>query len=268
MIGLCHSAAEAIVRSARAIGRTQGEVDAHAVGLNHYTWFVQFRDARDGSDLLPDVHRWAFGAESSVGPVGRLLLEHVGVLPAIDDNHIGEYLPWAAELVGTDGYDFDRHDRRSSDDIEALEAWGSGARPVQPLLDEPSHEAQVDHSSAGIIGDVIARRTRRRPSFILPNRGYIDNLPADAAVEVPGLIVDGVPQGVPVGPLPEPVAALLRHELAIQEAAIEAAIQGSRDLAMRALLLDPTVGSAAAAERFLEDVLAEHRRYLPRFWAD
>jgi alpha-galactosidase/6-phospho-beta-glucosidase family protein len=268
MIGLCHSAAEAIVRGARALGRTQAEVDAHAVGLNHYTWFVQFRDARDGSDLLPDVHRWALGPDSPVGPVGRLLLEHVGVLPAIDDNHIGEYLPWAAELVGTEGYDFDRHDQRSRDDIAALEAWGSGDRSVQPLLDELSHEAQVDHSSAGIMGDVIAGRTRRRPSFILPNRGYIDNLPADAAVEVPGLIVDGVPQGVPIGPLPEPVAALLRHELAIQEAAIEAAIQGSRDLAMRALLLDPTVGSARTAERFLDDILAAHRRYLPRFWAD
>lgn len=268
MIGLCHSAAESIVRSARALGRTQAEVDAHAVGLNHYTWFVRFRDARDGTDLLPEVHRYALAGDSSVGPVGRLLLQHVGVLPAIDDNHIGEYLPWAAELVGTEGYDFAGHERRSRDDIEALEAWGSGARSVQPLIDELSHEAQVDHSSAGIMGDVIAGRTRRRPSFILPNRGYVDNLPADAAVEVPGLIVDGVPAGVPIGSIAEPVAALLRHELAIQEAAVEAAIEGSRDLAMRALLLDPTVGSATAAERFLDDILEAHRRYLPRFWAD
>jgi len=77
-----------------------------------------------------------------------------------------------------------------------------------------------------------------------------------------------VPQGVPIGPIPEPVAALLRHELAIQEAAVEAAIEGSRDLATRALLLDPTVGSATAAERFLDDILEAHRPHLPRFWAD
>ena len=268
MVGLCHSAAEAMARSARALGRTQADVDAHAVGLNHYTWFVSFRDGHDGTDLLPEVHRLALAPDSPVGPVGRLLLEQVGVLPAIEDDHIGEYLPWAAELVGTEGYDFDRHDRRSRDDVEALEAWGSGARSVRPLLDELSHEARLDHSSAGIIGDVIAKRTRRRPSFILPNRGYIDNLPADAAVEVPGLIVDGVPQGVPIGPIPEPVAALLRHELAVEGAAVEAAIQGSRDLAIRALLLDPTVNSATAAARFLDDILEAHRRYLPRFWAD
>ena len=38
--------------------------------------------------------------------------------------------------------------------------------------------------------------------------------------------------------------------------------------AIRSLLLDPTVGSATAAERFLDDILEAHRRHLPRFWAD
>ena len=201
------------------------------------------------------------------GPVGRLLLERLGVDPAIDDGHIGEHLPWAAELIGTSGYDFERHDLRSQADIAMLEAWGSGARPVEPLLAEPSQEAMVDHSVAEIIGDLVARRTQRRPSFIVPNDGYIDNLPLDSVVEVPGLVEDGVPRGVSVGAMPEPVAALLRHELAIQEAAVEAALEGSRDLAMRALLLDPVVGSVRAAERFLDDILKAHRAVLPRFWS-
>ena len=69
------------------------------------------------------------------------------------------------------------------------------------------------------------------------------------------------------GALPEPVAALVRHELAIQDAAVEAAVEGSRDLAMRALLLDPVVTDVHAAERFLDAILAAHRAYLPRFWS-
>jgi alpha-galactosidase len=67
--------------------------------------------------------------------------------------------------------------------------------------------------------------------------------------------------------MPEPVATLLRHELAIQDAAVEAALEGSRDLALRALLLDPVVTSAAAAGRFLDDALRIHRAWLPRFWS-
>jgi alpha-galactosidase len=123
------------------------------------------------------------------------------------------------------------------------------------------------HGAAAVVGDVIARRTRRRPSFILPNTGWIDNLPAESVVEVPGLVEDGVPRGVEVGSMPDTVAALIRHELSIQDLAVEAALEGSRDVALQALLLDPVVNSARAAEAFLDDVLRAHRSWLPRFWS-
>jgi alpha-galactosidase len=267
VVGLCHSVAEAIDRCARTLDRAREEIDVHAAGANHFTWFTSIRDARDGTDLMPDFRRRTMATDPSREPLSRLLFERLGVHPAIDDDHIGEYLPWAAEIVGTSGYDFDKHHRRSRVDVELLEAWGSGARSVGPLLAEPSEEARVDHSSAEIMGDVIARRTRRRPSFILPNDGYIDNLPAESVVEVPGIVEAGLLLGVPVGSLPGHVAALVGHELAIQDAAVEAAVEGSRDLAMRALLLDPLVTSAAAAERFLDEILRTHRAHLPRFWS-
>ncbi len=264
-IGLCHSVAETIDDVARTLGRPRAEIDAHAAGLNHFTWMVAMTDTRDGSDLLPELRRHRLAEEDQ--PLGRLLAERFGLVPAIDDDHIGEYLPWAADMIGTAGYDFERHDRRSRDDVAMLDAWGSGERSVAPLLAEPSNEAKVGHSAAEIMGDIVAGRTRRRPSFIVPNDGYIDNLPANSAVEVPGIVEAGQALGVPVGAMPEPVATLLRHELAIQDAAVEAALEGSRDLAMRALLLDPVVTSAAAAGRFLDDALRIHREWLPRFWS-
>ncbi len=267
VVGLCHSVAEAIDECARTLGQKRDEIDVHAAGANHFTWLLSIRDARDGSDLMPEFRRRTLAADPTPAPLSRLLFERLGLHPAIDDDHIGEYLPWAAEIIGTSGYDFDGHERRSRADIDMLEAWGSGDRPVEPLLAEPSAESRVDQSAAEIMGDVIARRSRRRPSFILPNDGYIDNLPLDSVVEVPGLVEDGDARGVAVGPLPDHVAAFVRHELAVQSLAVEAAIEGSRDLALQALLLDPVVNSARAAERFLDDVLRIHRDSLPRFWA-
>ena len=267
-VGLCHSVAEAIDDCARVLGRPRAEIDARAAGVNHFTWFTSVRDARDGSDLMPEFRRRTMAGDPKHAPLSRLLMERLGTHPAIDDDHVGEYLPWAAEVIGTKGYDFERHERRSREDMGMLEAWGSGDRPVEPLLAEPSNEARVDHSAAEIMGDLAALRTRRRPSFILPNDGYIDNLPAESVVEVPGIVEAGAARGVPVGALPEPVAALVRHELAIQDVAVEAAVQGSRDLALRALLLDPLVSSVRAAEGYIEEVLLTHRKHLPRFWAD
>src|SRR5262245_1026358 len=208
--------------------------------------------------------RWR--RKPSEGALARRLFDVFRVVPAIDDDHVGEYLPWASDLIGTSGYDFDGHERRARAEIERVDAWGAGAIPVEPLHESPSAEASVDHSGPEIVADIVAGRTRRRPSFILPNEGLIDDLPNDAVVEVPGLISAGVAQGLPVGPLPEAVAALVRHEISIQELAVEAAVLGSRQLALQALLLDPIVNSATAAERFVDDVLREHREHLSRFW--
>jgi alpha-galactosidase len=266
-IGLCHSVAEAIDDCARLLDRPRDAIDVHAAGVNHFTWFTSIRDAGDGADLMPEFRRRIAAGDPLQAPLRHLLVERLGACPAIDDDHVGEYLPWAADVIGTSGYDFEAFDRRGRAAVALLDAWGSGDRSVEPLIAEPSAEARVGHSAAEIMGDVVAARTRRRPSFIVPNEGWIDNLPPESVVEVPGLVQDGSAQGVHVGALPDHVAALVRHELSIQELAVEAAIEGSRDLALRALLMDPVVNSARAAERFLDDVLRSHRQHLPRFWS-
>jgi alpha-galactosidase/6-phospho-beta-glucosidase family protein len=267
VVGLCHSVAETIDYAARLLGRDLTEIDARAAGANHFTWFLSIRDTPDGADLMPELSRRMMATDPAREPLTRLLFERLGFHPAIDDDHIGEYLPWAADVIGTTGYDFDGLEERSKRAVATVEAWGSGEQSVEPLLAAPSGEAMARHGAAAVVGDVIAQRTGRRPSFILPNVGLIDNLPADSVVEVPGLVEAGAPRGVNVGSLPEPVAALVRHELAIQDVAVEAALEGSRDLALRALLLDPVVNSARAAEAFLGDVLRVHRTWLPRFWS-
>jgi alpha-galactosidase len=265
-IGLCHSVAGQIDDCAKLLGRNRAHLDVHAAGSNHFTWFLSIRDATDGTDLMPEFKRRTIASDSTE-PLVRLITQRLGVRPAIGDDHIGEYLPWAAEVIGTRGYDFDGLAERGRRASEMLEAWGSGDVSVAPLLAEPSEEASVDHSAAEIMGDMVAGRTRRRPSFILPNDGLIDNLPADSVIEAPGLVEDGQPKGIPVGAMPEAVAALVGRELAIQDVAVEAALEGSRDLALQALLLDPVVSSAYAAEAFLDDVLDTHREHLARFWS-
>ena len=112
----------------------------------------------------------------------------------------------------------------------------------------------------------MGRGTTRRPSFIIPNHGYVENLPADSVIEVPGLIEEGAFRGMAVGRLSTPVAAMVQQEIAIQELAVEAAVTGSRSLALQALLIDPCVHSAKAAAAFLDDVLEAHREHLPAFW--
>jgi alpha-galactosidase len=58
---------------------------------------------------------------------------------------------------------------------------------------------------------------------------------------------------------------MVQNEVEIQKLAVDAAVSGSRELALEALLLDPVVNSARKAEVVLEDILTSHAPYLPQF---
>ncbi|MDO8616373.1 MAG: alpha-glucosidase/alpha-galactosidase [Dehalococcoidia bacterium] len=266
-IGLCHGVAETVHFAAGVLGCDPPDIDLHAAGVNHFTWITALRSRPDGGDLLPELQRRLATLPPDVWPLCRLLFERLGVFPTTGDNHVGEYIPWAAEIVGTRGYDFERFGQLRGLSRANIEAWGAGAKPVASLLAKPSRESRLGHGVTQIMAGLLAGATLPRPSFIIPNQGCVANLPEDAVVEVPGLIAEGRWRGVPVGPLPGPVAALVQHEIEVQELAVRAAVEGSRALALQALLIDPVVHSARAAEAFLDEVLAVHRPYLPAFYA-
>jgi alpha-galactosidase len=265
-IGLCHGVAQTVDWVARMLNRPRDEIDLQAAGVNHFTWVTSLSSRSDGHDLIPELRSRLAEAPADEWPLCRMLFDRFGVFPTTGDNHVGEYISWAAEVIGTDGYDFDRYARDRELSRASLDAWAAGAKSVASLLAKPSHEARLGHAATEIIASLIAGRSTPRPSFIIPNAGYIENVAFDAVVEVPGMIEHGTWRGVTVGPLPGPVATMVRREVEIQRLAVDAAMTGSRQLALQALLIDPVVHSARAAEAFLDDVLSSHRTYLPAFW--
>lgn len=264
-VGLCHGVANTIPWMAWVLGREPADIELCAAGVNHFTWTLALRDARTGDGLEPAFRERLRALPADQWPLCRYIYERFGVFPTTGDDHVGEFFPWAAEIIGTDGYDFEGFARRRELGWANVIGWGSGEKPVEPLLAKPSHEARVNLSAGRIVADLLTGRAARKPSFIVPNDGYIDGLPFDAVVEVPGRIADGVAGGERVGGLPGPVDAMVRREIEIQKLAVDAAVRGSRELALEALLLDPVVQSARAAEAFLDDVLRLHASYLPTF---
>jgi alpha-galactosidase len=100
------------------------------------------------------------------------------------------------------------------------------------------------------------------------NQGAIGNLPADAIVEVPAVIGAYGIKPVQVGSLPEPLAAILRTWISVQDLIVEAALNGDRKTALRAFQQDPQVAAKLTpreTERLLDEMLRVHASYLPRF---
>jgi alpha-galactosidase len=72
-------------------------------------------------------------------------------------------------------------------------------------------------------------------------------------------------QGIGSPPLPEGIAELCRRELALSSLVIDAAVQGDRQLALQALLLDPMINDIDRARGILDEFLDTFSVYLPQF---
>ena len=102
---------------------------------------------------------------------------------------------------------------------------------------------------------------------VIQNRGSVSNLPDDAVVDVPAVVVGGQVRGVRVGELPFFPAELCRRQIAIHELIAQAAVEGDRRLFLQALCLDPFVRGLSTARAIMDDYLAEYREYVPRFFS-
>ena len=93
-------------------------------------------------------------------------------------------------------------------------------------------------------------------------------LPEDAVVEVPCTVDRDGAHPLPQRCLPPDMAGLVAHCKAYERLAVEAALSGSRDTMIRALVANPLVGQYPLAEQLADTLLTANRRFLPRFFPD
>jgi alpha-galactosidase len=268
-VGLCHGIGMARNAIGQALGLLPEEIDPKAGGLNHFNWILELRHTSTGEDLYPAfkqamarqglqeacIHNYHFGIR-----LCHYLMENFGYWPLPSDDHVGEYLSYAWEYCGLDGYDFDRADRRAEENWQRLRRWARHEQPVDELLGRRSGERAVP-----IITGVLSNTHQYELAVNVPNTGLIPNLPAWAIVEVPATVDAAGVHGAQVGPLPEPIAAMCRTQIAVIDRLVEAAVHGDRTTALQALLLDPVVNSISQAEAILDEMLEVHQEYLPQF---
>ena len=102
----------------------------------------------------------------------------------------------------------------------------------------------------------------------VPNRSSLPFLDEDAIVEVPCVISRGGVVPVAIGTVPLEAQGLILAVRAAERVAIDAALSGSRELAIKALALHPLVPSVSVAENILAGYLAGQPAFAGRFGAD
>jgi 6-phospho-beta-glucosidase len=100
----------------------------------------------------------------------------------------------------------------------------------------------------------------------VPNNGAIQDLPNDAVVEIPCVVNAS---GIKALPIPEgykPFWGLIASVKEYEQLAVEAAVTGSRELALKALLAHPLVRDYDIAVPLLDELLAANKDFIPQFF--
>ena len=188
------------------------------------------------------------------------MFEAFGFYPSPGDDHIGEYLPYAAEYCPMHGFDFDSAEKYKKETWDRIGRIVGGQESVEELVSRRSGERAF-----GIIAGILSNSNHVELAVNVPNDGHISNLSQDAIVEVPAAVSGAGVRGISIGMLPPGIAALCQTQVGVQELAVRAAVTGDRGIALQALLADPVIQSAEAAEKILDELLAVHADYLPQF---
>ncbi|MHB8496864.1 MAG: family 4 glycosyl hydrolase [Acidimicrobiales bacterium] len=260
-VGLCNVAMLVQRRIGHYLGLDPDRVELEHVGLNHLTWA---RSATvDGVNRMPELlERYRAELELETGiPAG--LLDLLGALPSyylhyyycLDHNVAEQAAPgWRtrAEVVA----ELER---------ELLDEYRDPSLITRP--EKLSFRGGAFYSEAAVrLMASLGAGTGDIQVVDVRNDGALAELPDDAVVEVPCKVDSAGAHPLPQRALPPDMAGLVAHCKAYERLAVEAAITGSRDTMIRALVANPLVGQYPRAEQLADALLDANRHWLPRFF--
>jgi alpha-galactosidase len=255
-IGLCHGIFLARDNVAKILGLPAERVEVWGAGLNHFQCLMQIRDRETGADLYPRLRDREKDYDPSASPLTRNLFRAFGYWLGCGDGHVGEYMAFGWE-AGEGGYNYDWDEGERAKTEKTIDDVLAGTAETPWWWSTASGERAV-----AVIAAVLHDRKQMIESGVVYNQGAIPNLPASAAVEVPVMAdMTGI-HPVSLGPLPDPIAKLMNVQVNVQQLAVEAAMHGSKELALQALLIDPVVNSATAARELLDELWELNRPYI------
>ena len=293
MIGLCHGVFDMAQQVARLLGTEREKLCYTAVGINHFTWYTEVM--LDGKDMMPrlvEIAAEKLGQGVETESLGKYFVEAgdskeeeelslgwpllweltslFGAFPAPGDRHLTEFLPqmfsaekgYYGKTLGVDCYSFERCIESGQSRFDETREH---ALSPDPLPDEYFVEASGEHEQVWDILEGIRTSSGKQFNANLPNKGQIPNLPADVIVECP-VVADATGlHPIITDPLPSGIVGALSSRFQCVEVTVEAALEGSREKFVQALLIDGAVQSMETAYRMADELLAAQKEYLPQF---
>lgn len=254
-VGLCHSVqvcSQYLLKNLDMEDKLEGRKELIA-GINHMGWLLEIYD-KEGNDLYTEIRKRAAeknATEKHWDMVRYEYIKHLGYYCTESSEHNAEYNPLFIkskypELIEKFNIPLDEYPRRC---INQIAGW---EKEKENILNngEVTHKRSSEYASY-IMEAIVTDKPFKIGGNVI-NSGLIDNLPADACVEVPCMVDAMGVNPCHVGKLPPQLAAMNMTNINPQLLTIEAAVTKKKEHVYQAAMLDPHT----AAELSIDDIIA------------
>jgi 6-phospho-beta-glucosidase len=260
-LGLCNVAIDIQRRIAQEFRVDPPRVRLEHVGLNHLSWeravFV------DDEDVLPAM---LDDRADAIAELVEMPADLLRLLRTIPSSYL-RYYYMTARVLEEQRTQPSRAEEVMAIERGLLDLYKDPSLDSKPELLEKRGGAFYSEAAAQLVtslatgdGDVQVVDVR--------NGGAMPDLPDDAVVEIPARIeLDGA-HPAPLAPLAPEMLGLVEAAKAYERLAATAAMTGSREAALKALLANPLVDGYETAAALLDPLLEANRQHLPRFFPD
>lgn len=270
-VGLCHSVqvcSEKLLEKLDMKDKLEGRVETIA-GINHMAWLLDIKD-KDGNDLYPEIRRRAAEMNASQKHDDMVRFEyikHLGYYCTESSEHNAEYNPFFIksrypELIEKFNIPLDEYPRRC---IEQIKGWEEERNSI--LKDgKITHDRSKEYASY-IMESIVTNQSYKIGGNVI-NNGSIENLPADACVEVPCLVDGTGVNPCRVGRLPVQLAAMNMSNINVQLLTIEAAATKKKEYIYQAAMMDPHTGAELSIDdivKMCDELIDAHGDYMKMY---
>ena len=271
-VGLCHSVQVCSQHLLESLGmgdKLDGRRELIA-GINHMAWLLEIR-GKDNEDLYPEIRRRAKeknAREKHWDMVRYDYIDKLGFYCTESSEHNAEYNPFYIktrypQLIGDFNIPLDEYPRRCIEQIEGWKAEYENIAKSDTLAHNRSHEY-----ASYIMEAVYSGSTYKIGGNVLNSGGSIENLPAEACVEVPCLVDGSGLRACYAGKLPVHLAAMNMTHINVHLITIEATVTKKREHVYHAAMLDPHTAAELSLDHIramTDELLEAHKIWLPHY---
>jgi alpha-galactosidase len=281
--GFCHQVHGTFGVISEQLGFEPDELQVISAGVNHLNWLFDLRCKSTGKSYLKDfltiieTSKWWNEYHKNVAhqTFSLEVYKTFGIYPIGYDDHICEYFScfyeepeWAEqgfESIVTKRLKPQLANKHSTlEHVMQQQHLIGGATKDYPFPKDENHP----HYNENPIDVIIALESNNLlylDANVGFNNGAITNLPNDAIIDRPSVIIGGEFRSIHVGKLPLGAAEICRRQINQHEMIVKATVDGDQQLAIQALCLDPYVRSITQAKNIWQAFKKEYIDYLPEF---